>query len=102
MYGPYSSARSDVRPFRDAETQIRDLTQDFATAFNTGNYDQAAGMFASDGVLMVPGEVRRNTAACVWKPRECSIPARWRWRSDNFTRWRRGRTERRRRIAGNM
>jgi uncharacterized protein (TIGR02246 family) len=55
MYGPYSSARSDVRPFRDAETQIRDLTQDFATAFNTGNYDQAAGMFASDGVLMVPG-----------------------------------------------
>jgi len=39
---------------RDAESQIRDLTQDFVTAFNTGNYDQAAAMFASDGVLMVP------------------------------------------------
>jgi uncharacterized protein (TIGR02246 family) len=36
------------------QSQIRDLTQDFVTAFNTGNYDQAASMFASDGVLMVP------------------------------------------------
>ena len=55
MYRPYSSSLSDLRPFRDVESQIRDLTQDFATSFNTGNYDQAAGMFASDGVLMVPG-----------------------------------------------
>jgi ketosteroid isomerase-like protein len=36
------------------ESQLRDLTQDFATSFNTGNYDQAAGLFAVDGVLMAP------------------------------------------------
>ena len=54
MYRPYTSGPTDVRPFRDVETQLRDLTQDFATAYNTGNYDQAAGMFAADGVLMVP------------------------------------------------
>jgi ketosteroid isomerase-like protein len=44
---------ADFRP-RDVESQLRDLTQDFATAFNTGNYDQAAGLFASDGVMMAP------------------------------------------------
>ena len=54
MYRPYTSSLSDARPFRDVQSQIRDLTQDFATAFNTGNYDQAAVLFASDGVLMVP------------------------------------------------
>jgi uncharacterized protein (TIGR02246 family) len=54
MYRPYTNSSADSRPFRDVQTQIRDLTQDFATAFNTGNYDQAAVMFASDGVLMVP------------------------------------------------
>jgi ketosteroid isomerase-like protein len=36
------------------ESQLRDLTQDFATSFNTGNYDQAAGLFAGDGVLLAP------------------------------------------------
>jgi ketosteroid isomerase-like protein len=36
------------------ESQLRDLTQDFVTSFNTGNYDQAAALFASDGVLMAP------------------------------------------------
>jgi ketosteroid isomerase-like protein len=36
------------------ESQLRDLTQDLQTSFNTGNYDQAAGLFVSDGVLMVP------------------------------------------------
>jgi ketosteroid isomerase-like protein len=54
MYRPYRSSLSDAHPFRDVQSQIRDLTQDFATAFNTGNYDQAAIMFTSDGVLMVP------------------------------------------------
>jgi ketosteroid isomerase-like protein len=54
MYRPYRSSLSDAHPFRDVQSQIRDLTQDFGTAFNTGNYDQAAIMFASDGVLMVP------------------------------------------------
>lgn len=38
----------------DVQSQLRDLTQDFATSFNTGNYDQAASYFASDGVLMAP------------------------------------------------
>jgi len=54
MYRPYSSSLADPRPLRDVETQIRELAQDFATSFNTGNYDQAAGLFAGDGVLMPP------------------------------------------------
>jgi uncharacterized protein (TIGR02246 family) len=36
----------------DVESTVRGLTQDFCTAFNTGNYDQVAALFASDGVLM--------------------------------------------------
>jgi ketosteroid isomerase-like protein len=54
MYRPYTSSLPDSRLLRDVESQIRDLTQDFATSFNTGNYDQAASMFANEGVLMVP------------------------------------------------
>src|SRR5580658_3873294 len=54
MYRPYTSSEADSRPFRDVESQLRDLTQDFAMSFNTGNYDQAAALFASDGVLMAP------------------------------------------------
>jgi len=52
MYRPYTSTPADLRPLRDVESQLRDLTQDFATSFNTGNYDQAAALFAHDGVLM--------------------------------------------------
>ena len=54
MYRPYTSTPADFRPLRDVESQLRDLTQDFATSFNTGNYDQAAGMFAVDGTFMAP------------------------------------------------
>jgi len=54
MYRPYLSAQADVRPLRDVQSQLRDLSQDFATSFNTGNYDQAAALFAHDGVLMAP------------------------------------------------
>ena len=54
MYRPYTSPMEDSRSFRDVESQLRDLTQDFATSFNTGNYDQAAGLFAADGELMAP------------------------------------------------
>ena len=54
MYRPYSSTQTDMRPLRDVESQLRDYTQDFAMSFNTGNYDQAAAMFAHDGVLMAP------------------------------------------------
>lgn len=54
MYRPYASSSADFRPFRDVQSQLRDLTQDFTTSFNTGNYDQAADMFSADGVLMAP------------------------------------------------
>ena len=54
MYRPYSTTQADMRPLRDVESQLRDYTQDFATSFNTGNYDQAAALFAHDGVLMAP------------------------------------------------
>lgn len=53
MYRPYSPL-ADSGPFRDVTSQLRDLTKDFTTAFNTGNYDQAATFFAVDGVLIVP------------------------------------------------
>lgn len=54
MYRAYSSSLPNSRPFLDVESQIRGLTQDFATSFNTGNYDLVAGLFAPDGVLMAP------------------------------------------------
>jgi uncharacterized protein (TIGR02246 family) len=54
MYRPYSSSLADSRPFLDVESQIRGLSQDFVTSFNTGNLDQVGALFASDGVFMVP------------------------------------------------
>jgi uncharacterized protein (TIGR02246 family) len=54
MYRPYSSSLANSRPFLDVESQIRGLTQDFVTSFNTGNYDLVARLFASDGVFMAP------------------------------------------------
>ena len=54
MYRPYSSSLADSRPFMDVESQIRGLSQDYVTSFNTGNYDQVAGLFACDGVFMAP------------------------------------------------
>ena len=53
MYRPYN-VQADLRPFRDVESQLREQTQDFVMAFNTGNYDHAARLFAGDGVLMAP------------------------------------------------
>jgi uncharacterized protein (TIGR02246 family) len=41
-------------PVPDVEMAIRNLTQDFSLAFNTGNYDQAAALFSADGTLMAP------------------------------------------------
>jgi ketosteroid isomerase-like protein len=38
----------------DVQSTIRGLTQDFATAFNTANYDQAAALFASDAYFLPP------------------------------------------------
>jgi uncharacterized protein (TIGR02246 family) len=38
----------------DVHSLIRNLSQDFVTSFNTGNYDQAAALFAPDGAFMAP------------------------------------------------
>jgi len=54
MYRQYTSPQADFHPFRDVESLLRDQTQDFATLFNTGNYDHAARLFANDGALMAP------------------------------------------------
>lgn len=54
MYRPNSSSLADSHPFVDVQSQIRGLSQDLATSFNTGNYDQVAALFAPDGVFMAP------------------------------------------------
>lgn len=54
MYQSYSNFPADTRPLRDVDSLLRELTQDFATAFNTGNYDQAANLYSLDGTLMAP------------------------------------------------
>lgn len=54
MYQPYSSFGVVAHPPRDVNSQIRESSQDFAMAFNTGNFDQAAAIFANDGVLITP------------------------------------------------
>ncbi len=54
MYRPISSSLADSRPFLDVQSLIRNLSQDFVTSFNTGNYDQVAALFAQDGALMAP------------------------------------------------
>jgi len=66
MYRPYSGSLAGSRSFQSVESQLRGLTQDFAMSFNTGNYDQAAALFASDGVLMAP----HQEAAYGQKPAE--------------------------------
>ena len=55
MYRSYSGSEADSRLPRSVESQLRELTQDFAMSFNTGNFDHAAGLFAHDGVLLVSG-----------------------------------------------
>ncbi len=54
MYRPYSSALADAHPLLDVQSLLRNLAQDFVTAFNTGNYDHAAALFTTDGAFMVP------------------------------------------------
>ncbi len=54
MYRPYSSSLADSHPFLDVQSLLRNLAQDFVTAFNTGNYDHAAALFTTDGAFMVP------------------------------------------------
>jgi uncharacterized protein (TIGR02246 family) len=54
MYRPYSSPVGGPGSPMDVESTIRGLCQDFSMNFNTGNYDQAALLFASDGLFMAP------------------------------------------------
>ena len=54
MYRPYSSPIGEFASSMDVLSTIRGLTQDFSMNFNTGNYDQVAGLFASDGIFMAP------------------------------------------------
>lgn len=54
MYRPYSSSLADSHPFLGVQSLLRNLAQDFVTAFNTGNYDHAAALFTTDGALLVP------------------------------------------------
>src|ERR1700751_5066604 len=54
MYRPYSSPIGGSSSSMDVLSTIRGLTQDFCMNFNAGNYDQVAGLFASDGLFMVP------------------------------------------------
>ena len=54
MYRPYSSPVGASGSSTDVLSTIRGLTQDFGMNFNTGNYDQVAGLFASDGLFMAP------------------------------------------------
>lgn len=54
MYRPYASPLTDPRPSADVESSIRGQTKDLVMAFNTGNFDQAAALFAQDGMLISP------------------------------------------------
>jgi uncharacterized protein (TIGR02246 family) len=53
-YRPYGSPVPNSGPLIDVGSTIRDIVQDFATAFNTGNYDHCAALFAPDGCFMPP------------------------------------------------
>jgi uncharacterized protein (TIGR02246 family) len=54
MYRPFTSGAQAQSLFIDVESTIRGLTQDYNTAFNTGNYEQVAELFAADGLFMPP------------------------------------------------
>jgi uncharacterized protein (TIGR02246 family) len=54
MYRPSSGNAANVNSWLDVQSAVRELTQDYVTAFNTGNYDHASALFAADGFLMSP------------------------------------------------
>jgi uncharacterized protein (TIGR02246 family) len=54
MYRPSSGGSASVNSWLDVQSAVRELTQDYVTAFNTGNYDHASALFAADGFLMPP------------------------------------------------
>jgi uncharacterized protein (TIGR02246 family) len=52
-YRSYGSS-TPPGPLVDVESTIRETNQDFCTAFNTGNYDACAALYAADGCFMAP------------------------------------------------
>ena len=67
MYRPYGNSVPNSSPLLDVESTIRGLTQDYCTAFNTGNFDQLAALFASDGSYMPPNrEPLQGPKAIEW------------------------------------
>lgn len=48
----YAGSGGAVPP-ASAESAVRDLVQDFATSFNTGNYDHCSGIFVPEGQLII-------------------------------------------------
>ena len=54
MYRSSSGSTANVNSWLDVQSAVRELTQDYVTAFNTGNYDHASALFAADGFLMPP------------------------------------------------
>ena len=54
MYRPYMSPSVDSRPFRDVESQLRDLTQDFSNILQHRKLRSSCESVANDGVLMAP------------------------------------------------
>lgn len=70
MYRPYGNSVPSS-PLRDVESTIRGLTQDYCTAFNTGNYDQVSALFAADGLYMPPNrESVQGPRAIEWLLRQ--------------------------------
>ena len=61
----YRSSSSVPNRFQDVETTIRGLTQDLSMAFNTGNYDQVAALFVTDGVIMPPNRSQAEGARAI-------------------------------------
>src|SRR4030095_4049864 len=54
MYRSFSNSAPSGNLYADVESAIRGLALDFCTAFNTGNYDQVAAMYAPEAILMSP------------------------------------------------
>jgi len=52
-YRPYGGP-TPMGSLMDVESTIREIDQDFCTAFNTGNYDHCAALYAPEGCFMAP------------------------------------------------
>jgi uncharacterized protein (TIGR02246 family) len=73
MHRPYGNSAPNSSSLLDVDTIIRGLTQDYCTAFNTGNYDQLSALFTSDGVYMPPHrESVQGPRAIEWLLRQYS------------------------------